>query len=229
MHDSLIKRPSFYPFLKMQSSQSRKQPIKINYTGDYTVRRAVSQGLLILLPLFLIKRFLALPPKTWGNVLLSVLFTMHTHTPKASLCWADLPLSHPQGLPVTVSSDTRNQPPPHTNRAFIFKLTVSSITQSCPTLCDSMDYSLPGSSIHGIFQAIVLEQVAISFSKGSSWPRDRTRVSHIVDRRFTRWATREVLKLTLVESYCLGYTDLLFYIAMCQGSISLSLTAVNSR
>ena len=64
MHDSLIKRPSFYPFLKMQSSQSRKQPIKINYTGDYTVRRAVSQGLLILLPLFLIKRFLALPPKT---------------------------------------------------------------------------------------------------------------------------------------------------------------------
>ena len=55
-----------------------------------------------------------------------------------------------------------------------------------------MGCSLPGSSIHGIFQARVLEWVAIAFSRGSSWPRDRTPVSHIVDRRFTVWATREV-------------------------------------
>ena len=55
-----------------------------------------------------------------------------------------------------------------------------------------MDCSLPGSSVHGIFQAIVLEWIAISFSRGSSRPRDRTRVSCIVDRRFTVWATREV-------------------------------------
>ena len=53
--------------------------------------------------------------------------------------------------------------------------------------------SLPGSCVHGIFQAIVLEWIAISFSRGSSWPRDLTRVSRIVDRRFTLWATREVL------------------------------------
>ena len=58
-----------------------------------------------------------------------------------------------------------------------------------------MDCSLPGSSVHGIFQAIILEWIAISFSSGSSWPRDRTRVSHIVDRRFTVWATREVWHL----------------------------------
>ena len=57
-----------------------------------------------------------------------------------------------------------------------------------------MDCSLPGSSVHGIFQAIVLEWIAISFSRGSSQPRDRTRVSCIVDRRFTFWATREVQK-----------------------------------
>ena len=44
----------------------------------------------------------------------------------------------------------------------------SEITQSCPTLCDPMDCSLPGSSVHGIFQIIVLEWIAISFSKGSS-------------------------------------------------------------
>ena len=69
----------------------------------------------------------------------------------------------------------------------------SEIAQSCPTLCDLMDYSLPGSSVHGILQAIVLEWIAIPFSRGSSWPGDWTQVSHIVDRRFTIWATREVL------------------------------------
>ena len=47
-----------------------------------------------------------------------------------------------------------------------------------------MDYSLPGSSVHGIFQARVLEWVAIAFFRGSSQPRDRTQVSHIVSRRF---------------------------------------------
>ena len=54
-----------------------------------------------------------------------------------------------------------------------------------------MDCSLPGSSVHGILQAIVLEWIAISFSSESSRPRDWTQVSRIVDRRFTVWATRE--------------------------------------
>ena len=53
---------------------------------------------------------------------------------------------------------------------------VSEVAQSCPTLCDPMDCSLPGSSIHGIFQARVSEWVAISFPRGSSQPRDRTQV-----------------------------------------------------
>ena len=66
----------------------------------------------------------------------------------------------------------------------------SEVTQPCPTLCDPMDCSPPGSSVHGIFQARVLEWVAISFSRGSSRPRDRTRVSHIVGRCF----------------YCLSFT-----------------------
>ena len=59
------------------------------------------------------------------------------------------------------------------------------VAQSCPTLCDPMDCSLPGSSVHGISQAIVLEWIVISFSKGSSQPRDRTQVARIVDRHFT--------------------------------------------
>jgi len=54
-----------------------------------------------------------------------------------------------------------------------------------------MDYSLPGSSVHGIFQTRVLEWVAISFSRGSSQPRDGTRVSRTAGRCFTIWATRE--------------------------------------
>ena len=69
----------------------------------------------------------------------------------------------------------------------------SGVAQSCLTLCDPMDCSLPGSSVHGIFQAIVLAWASISFSRGSSQPRDRTRVSRIVDRHVTFWATREVL------------------------------------
>ena len=68
----------------------------------------------------------------------------------------------------------------------------SEVAQSCPSLWDPTDCSLPGSSVHGIFQAIVLDWIAISFSRGSSQPRARTQVSHIVDRRFTIWATREV-------------------------------------
>ena len=65
------------------------------------------------------------------------------------------------------------------------------VAQSCLTLCDPMDWSLWGSSIHGILQARILEWVAISFSRGSSQPRDRTQVSHIAGRRFNLWATRE--------------------------------------
>ena len=71
----------------------------------------------------------------------------------------------------------------------------SEVTQSCLTLCDPMDCSLPGFSDHGIFQARVLEWVAISFSRESSQPRDQTWVSRIVGRCFTLWATREALKI----------------------------------
>ena len=63
--------------------------------------------------------------------------------------------------------------------------------QSCPTLCDPMDCSLPGSSVHAIVQAWILQGVAVPFSRGSSRPKDRTQVSHTACRFFTVWATRE--------------------------------------
>ena len=60
------------------------------------------------------------------------------------------------------------------------------VVQSCRTLCDPMDCSLGGSSVHGIFQARVLEWVAIAFPRGSSQqPEDRTEVSRIAGRCFT--------------------------------------------
>ena len=58
-------------------------------------------------------------------------------------------------------------------------LDVCKHTQSCPTLCDPMGSSLTGSSVWGILQAGILERVAISFSRGSSQPKDRTHVSCI--------------------------------------------------
>ena len=67
----------------------------------------------------------------------------------------------------------------------------SEVAQLSPTLCNPTVCSLPGSSIHGIFQTRVLEWGVISFSRGSSWPWDWTRVSCIAGRRFTVWTTRE--------------------------------------
>ena len=65
------------------------------------------------------------------------------------------------------------------------------VAHSYPTLCDLIDCSPPGSSVREIFQARILEWVAISFSKGSSQPRDWTQVSCTAGRFFTDWATKE--------------------------------------
>ena len=66
------------------------------------------------------------------------------------------------------------------------------VVQSCPTLCHPMECSPPGSSVHGILQARILEWVAVPFSRGSSQPRDRGWVFCIAGRFFTIWATREI-------------------------------------
>ena len=60
-------------------------------------------------------------------------------------------------------------------------------------------FYLPGSFSHGILQARIQEWVAISFSRGYSWPRDQTRVSCIAGRFFTDWAMREAFNFTLTE------------------------------
>ena len=74
---------------------------------------------------------------------------------------------------------------------FSYKWNIESVTQLCLTLCNFMDCGPPGSSVHGILQARILEWVAILSSRGSSQPRNRTPVSCIAGRFFTLWATRE--------------------------------------
>ena len=63
---------------------------------------------------------------------------------------------------------------------FIPSIKLVKVTQSCPTLCDLMDYT-----VHGILQARILEWVTFPFSRGSSQPRDQTQVSHTAGRFFT--------------------------------------------
>ena len=76
------------------------------------------------------------------------------------------------------------------------------VAQSCPTLCDPMDCGPTGSHVHGIFPARILEQVAISFSRRSSQPRDQIWVFHIAGRFFTIWATRKAVEYVKKELIC---------------------------
>ena len=80
----------------------------------------------------------------------------------------------------------------------------SEVAQLCLTLCDPMDCSLPGSSVHGIFQARVLEWVAIFFSKRSSQPRDRNWVSTLqADVLLSEPLGGQVSHISGIKQYCL--------------------------
>ena len=81
----------------------------------------------------------------------------------------------------------------HNNHSVIYNS--ESVTQLCLILCHPMNCSPPGSSVHEILQARILEWVAMLFYKGSSPPRDWIRVSCIADRFFTIWANRHAFNL----------------------------------
>ena len=76
---------------------------------------------------------------------------------------------------------------------------VWSVAQSCLTLCNPMHCSSPGSSVHRIFQARILEQVDISYSRGSSWPRDWTHISCVSCRFFTPELTGKPLQVMSIS------------------------------
>ena len=86
------------------------------------------------------------------------------------------------------------------------------VAQSCLTLCDPMDCSLPGSSVHGSSQARIMEWVVISFSRESSWPRDRTQVFCLAGKFFfffftTEWPGKPKKKTItlLISGLCINY------------------------
>ena len=89
-----------------------------------------------------------------------------------------------------------------------------SVAQSCPTLCDPKDCSLPGSSVDGLFPARIPERVTTSLSRGSSWPTDWTCVSCIGRWILYYWATRESLGyvLDIQRKPCIWYTMVRMYI-----------------
>ena len=93
------------------------------------------------------------------------------------------------------------------------------VCKSCPTLLQPWTVAPPGSSVHGISQARILEWVAISFSRGSSWPRNRTHVSWIGKWILYQWATREDELVAVLLSFLqqnitplCGYTT--FYLSI---------------
>ena len=94
-------------------------------------------------------------------------------------------------------------PPPFTERKKV------KVVQSCLTLCDPMDCSLPGSCVHGILQARILKWVAVPFSRRSSQPRDQTQVFRIAGKFFTIWATREFF-ITYSWPLCFKLIDQIF-------------------
>ena len=71
------------------------------------------------------------------------------------------------------------------------------VPQWCLTLCDPVDCSPPGSSVHGILQARILEWVAIPFSRGFSWPRDQTHISCLGRQILYHRATWEATYLVM--------------------------------
>ena len=78
------------------------------------------------------------------------------------------------------------------------------VAKPCPTLCNLMDCSPPGPSVYGISQAKILEWVAISFSRGSSWPRGQTLVFCIGRWILYHWTTKEVLHTQYTGINCLN-------------------------
>ena len=131
----------------------------------------------------------------WRYIHFLLWWTKEVYTHSHSLSSVHFPVSPPDSSGLGHIHSWKIKRMHYSNTTFLGKWIIhenevkwSEVAKLCPTLCDSMDCSILCSSVHGIFQARVLEWVAISFSRGSSWPRDRIQVSCTVGGRFTIWA-----------------------------------------
>ena len=98
------------------------------------------------------------------------------------------------------------------NSPLLLHVCARSVTQLCPTVCNPTDYSLPDSSVHGVFQARILDWVTISCSRGSSQPRDQTQVSCVsyIDRwtlyHCTTWEAPSFFIHTFIKALSMSRT-----------------------
>ena len=153
----------------------------------------------ITLPTYLVKTGPYCDLVTWWQV------SWHTDNPGGKMGWSLLD-SYKKGQNGTwaldrvcttschLSADNsfRLHPVPYRASWFVMFVVLCLVAQLCPTLCNPLDSSLPGSSFHCIPQARICEWVALSFSRGSSRPRGRTCVSRVSCRFFTHWAIRDL-------------------------------------
>ena len=125
------------------------------------------------------------PRQEYCHFLLQGVFLIEPVSPAFQ---ADALTSEPPGKPrqnKAPRKDAHVQIPGACERHVTWLCCACLVAQSCPTLCDPMDCSPPGSSVPGILQARTLEWVAMPSSRGSSQPGDRSQVSHNPGRFFT--------------------------------------------
>ena len=122
---------------------------------------------------------------TWGQTMVDVMKIMATSFKKSMHALLHLVCPNPhQRYPKSHPRYYQVHSPGSLGNGKVKVKSLRHITKSCLTLWDPMDYSLPGFSIHGIFQAGVLAWVAISFSRGSSQPRDWIQVFHVAGKLY---------------------------------------------
>ena len=122
----------------------------------------------------------------WNSWMASLILGSWVWASSGSWCWTGKP-----GVLQSMGSQRIGHDWAAEQQQQIIKSSVFSVEQACPVHCDAIDCNSLGSSIPGIFQAKILEQVAISFSRGSSQPRDQTCYSCIGRQILYHWATRE--------------------------------------
>ena len=141
-------------------------------------------------------------PSTWGlgEYVVSTILGWCPSTAGSSYATKMMLLSHGNVILLKEKGGIRESIPrqvdkkfggPRRERSRALKDEMVLVAESCPTLCNPMECSPAGFSVHGILQARMLEWVAISISRGSSKPGDWTRVSCIAGKFFTIWAPRK--------------------------------------
>ena len=101
--------------------------------------------------------------------------------------------------------------------------------QSCPASCNYTEHSPPGSSVHGILQARILEWVVMPSFKGSSQPRNCTCISCIASRFFTQWATWEAHQIRSDQSFSRVRLFATPWITARQASLSITNSQTSPR